>query len=94
MSEKILCALIATDKPGHLQIRLDNRDAHLAYAKDSGKLLMAGPFIDENGGMSGTLLVIEVETMQEAYDFADNDPYAKAGLFEKVRIEQWKKVIG
>lgn len=94
MTETILCAVIATDKPGHLQVRLDNRDAHLAYAKDSGKLVMAGPFIDENGGMSGTLLVIEVANMQEAYDFADNDPYAKAGLFEKVRIEQWKKVIG
>lgn len=90
----MLCALIATDKPGCLQTRLDNRDAHLAYAKDSGKLVMAGPFIDDQGGMSGTLLVIEVDTMQEAYDFADNDPYALAGLFEKVRIEQWNKVIG
>jgi hypothetical protein len=90
----MLCAIIATDKPDHLQVRLDNRDAHLSYARDSGKLVMAGPFIDDNGGMSGTLLVIEVDTMQDAHDFAENDPYAKAGLFENVRIEQWKKVIG
>ena len=87
-------AIIATDKPGHLQTRLDNRDAHLAYGRDSGKLIMAGPFLNEAGEMCGSLLIIEVETMQEAYDFADNDPYAKAGLFENVRIEQWKKVIG
>ena len=90
----MLVAIIATDKPGHLQTRLDNRDAHLAYGKESGKLVMAGPMLDDDDQMSGSLLVIEVDTMQEAYDFADNDPYAKAGLFEKVRIEKWKKVIG
>ncbi|MBF9042719.1 YciI family protein [Rhodobacterales bacterium HKCCE4037] len=87
-------AIIATDKPGHLQTRLDNRDAHLAYGRDSGKLVMAGPFLNEAGEMCGSLLIIEVETMQEAHDFAESDPYAKAGLFENVRIEQWKKVIG
>ena len=90
----MLVALICTDKPGHLQTRLDNRDAHLAYLKDSGKLKMAGPFLDGDGQMSGSLVVIEVETMQDAYDFADNDPYKLAGLFEKVRIEQWNKVVG
>ncbi|WP_224816368.1 YciI family protein [Hasllibacter sp. MH4015] len=90
----MLVAIIATDKPGHLQTRLDNRDAHLAYGQSSGKLVMAGPFLNDGGEMCGSLLILEVDTMQDAYDFADNDPYAKAGLFEKVRIEQWKKVIG
>jgi uncharacterized protein YciI len=90
----MLAAIICTDKPGHLKTRLDNREAHLAYGRDSGKLVMAGPFLDENGDMCGSLLILEVDDMAEAQAFAAEDPYAKAGLFADVRIEEWKKVIG
>lgn len=87
-------ALITRDKVDALQIRLDNRDAHLAYIKETGVVEMAGPFLDANGTMSGSLIVMDVDTLSDAQSWADNDPYAKAGLFEDVRIEQWKKVIG
>lgn len=87
-------ALITRDKPDALQVRLDNRDAHLAYIKDTGVVEMAGPFLDSEGVMSGSLIVMEVDNREAAQAWADNDPYAKAGLFEDVRIEEWKKVIG
>lgn len=90
----MLVAVITKDKPDSLQLRLDNRDAHVAYLKSSDCVRMAGPFVDEDGKMSGSLIVLEVETMQDALTWAANDPYVKADLFEKSRIEHWNKVIG
>ena len=87
-------ALITTDKPGALQTRLDNRDAHLAYIKSTGVVEMAGPFLDAEGQMCGSLIVMDVADMAAAQAWADNDPYYKAGLFSDVRLQEWKKVIG
>jgi hypothetical protein len=87
-------ALICRDKPGHLQTRLDNRAAHLEHIRVSGVVEMAGPFLNPEGQMTGSLVVLEVETLAQAEDWAVNDPYAKAGLFESVSISEWKKVIG
>jgi uncharacterized protein YciI len=86
-------ALICTDKPGHLQTRLDNRTAHLAHIEASGVVEMAGPFLN-GGAMTGSLVVLNVETLAEAQAWAAADPYAIAGLFENVMISEWKKVIG
>jgi hypothetical protein len=89
----MLIALIARDKPGALQTRLDNRDAHVAYLKSTGVVSQAGPLLDDDGGMIGSLVILEVEDMQAARDWAENDPYAKAGLFSGVELIPWKKVI-
>ena len=59
-------ALICRDKPGHLQTRLDNRAAHLEHIKTSGVVEMAGPFLNPEGQMTGSLVVLEVETLDEA----------------------------
>lgn len=87
-------ALITRDKTDALQTRLANRDAHLAYIEETGVVEMAGPFMDADGKMSGSLIIMNVDNMAAAQEWADQDPYAKAGLFEKVRLEEWKKVIG
>ena len=87
-------ALICTDKANALQTRIDNRPAHLAYIADTGVVEMAGPFLDAAGQMTGSLIILSVETLQAAQDWAGSDPYAKAGLFEHVRITEWKKVVG
>ena len=87
-------ALICRDKPGHLQTRLDTRAAHLEHINASGVVEMAGPFLSPEGQMTGSLVVLQVETLAQAEDWAANDPYAKAGLFESVSISEWKKVIG
>ena len=86
-------ALICKDKPDHLQTRLDNRAAHLAHIEASGVVEMAGPFLNE-GVMTGSLVVLNVETLAEAKAWAAADPYAIAGLFDSVTITEWKKVIG
>ena len=45
----MLVALIAHDKANHLDVRTENRAAHLEYIKNSGNVSQAGPFLDENG---------------------------------------------
>ena len=86
-------AVICTDKPDAIEIRKANRDAHLAYLKSTGVVEQAGPFLDADGMMCGSLLILDVEDMAAAESWAANDPYAQAGLFENVRIEIWNKVI-
>jgi uncharacterized protein YciI len=88
-----LYALVCTDKPGALETRTANRGAHLAYLRDSGVVTQAGPFLDGEGGMCGSLIVLEVVSREAAEAWAAGDPYARAGLFAEVRIEEWKKVI-
>lgn len=90
----MLVALMTTDKAGALQTRLDNRDAHLAYIAETGVVAMAGPFLNEDGAMCGSLIVLDVEDMTAAENWAANDPYNKAGLFSDVRLQEWKKVVG
>ena len=90
----MLVALIAKDKDGALQTRLDNRDAHVAYLKSSDAVTMAGPFLDDDGNMCGSMIVLDVADMAAAQAWADNDPYNKAGLFQSVQLQEWKKVIG
>jgi uncharacterized protein YciI len=86
--------LICIDRPGALQTRIDNRPAHLAHIQSSGVVEMAGPFLDAEGAMCGSLIVLDVPDMDAARAWAAADPYAKAGLFESVDIREWKKVIG
>lgn len=87
-------ALIAIDKPNALQTRLDNREAHLAYVAKTGCVEVAGPFLDGDEQMCGSLLILTLDSMAEAEKWAENDPYAKVGLFESVTLREWKKVIG
>lgn len=87
-------AVICADKAGALQTRLDTRAEHLAYIEATGVVEQAGPFLNEAGDMCGSLVIIEVADMAAAQTWADNDPYAKAGLFESVSIQAWKRVIG
>ena len=86
--------LICIDKPGALQLRLDNRPAHVEHLKTSGVVELAGPFLDAEGQMCGSMIVIDVPDLDAARAWAAADPYAKAGLFESVGIREWKKVIG
>jgi len=90
----MLYALICTDKPGALQTRLDNRAAHLEFIKDLGdSLKAAGPFLDDDGNMTGSLLVIEASNRDEILAISQEDPYAVAGLFESVEIRPWNWAI-
>ena len=87
-------AVICTDKPGALPVRTENRSAHLAYIEATGVVEMAGPFLDGEGKMMGSLVILSVDSVQAGRDWAAGDPYGKAGLFADVVIREWKKVIG
>ena len=83
------------DKPGALQIRLDNRAAHLEFLKANiAKIVMAGPVqTDDRTGMVGSVLVLDFLERAELDAFLANDPYAKAGLFAAVTVLPYKKVL-
>ena len=87
-------ALIAKDKPGALEVRKANRDAHVVYLKSSDAVEMAGPFLDDNGEMCGSLIILDLPDMAAAEAWAAQDPYKAADLFQSVEITAWNKVIG
>ncbi len=87
-------ALICHDKPGALALRLDNRADHLAYIDATGVVAQAGPLLDDAGGMIGSLVILDVADRAAAQAWAAADPYAQAGLFDRVDIVGWKRVIG
>lgn len=88
----MLIALIAKDKEGALQTRLDNRADHVTYLKETGAVSQAGPLLNGDQ-MIGSLVILDVEDLDAAQAWADNDPYAKAGLFQSVELVPWNKVI-
>ena len=84
------------DKPGHLDVRKANREDNLAYIKGgfADRIVAAGPTLDPDmEGMNGSVFIIEFDAIEDAREFAANDPYAKAGLFESVVIRPFKKVF-
>ena len=90
----MLFALICTDKPDHLNLRLEVRPEHLKFLEGlGGALKAAGPFTDEKDSPIGSLVVIDADDRAVAEHIASADPYAKAGLFESVDIRPWKWVF-
>ena len=64
-------ALICTDKPGSLDLRMATREAHLAYVGGHvQQIRYGGPFLDENGGMNGSLILIELADLAAAKAFS------------------------
>lgn len=88
-------AFVCRDKPGGMEIRKANREAHLAYLRAAGtRIFAAGPLLADDGqAMIGSLLVVDCADRAAADAFAAGDPYAKAGLFESVTIAPWRKVL-
>jgi uncharacterized protein YciI len=88
----MLFAFIGKDKPGNLQVRIDNRPAHVAYLEKlnaDGILKIAGPFLGDDGKPYGSLVVIEAADKAAAAAILAEDPYAKSGLFGSTEINQW-----
>lgn len=88
-----LFAVICRDKPGALHTRLDNREAHLGFIRETGIVRMAGPLMEEQE-MRGSLVILEADDLDAAQHWAANDPYKSAGLFASVDVVEWNKVIG
>ncbi|MEL6265239.1 MAG: YciI family protein [Pseudomonadota bacterium] len=91
----MLYAIICLDKPGHLETRKANRDAHLAHIRTTdGAITQAGPFLDAEGTMCGSLIIYEADAQATVEAWANADPYKAAGLFQSVEIRPWNRVIG
>ena len=73
---------------------LDTRPDHVAHLKAHSIVEQAGPFLDDAGDMCGSLIILNVESMDQARAFAEADPYAAAGLFADVQLIPWNRVIG
>ncbi len=91
----MLFAITCLDKPGHLELRLANRAAHLDYARpNADKMLAGGPLLADDGvTMVGSLILIELPDRAAAEAMMADDPYVKAGLFQSVDIRPYKKVL-
>lgn len=90
----MLFALLCTDKPNALDLRMKVRPEHLVYLESlAANLKAAGPFTTDEGSPIGSLVVIEAKDRAGAEAIAANDPYAKAGLFASVEIKPWKWAI-
>jgi len=82
------------DKQNHLAVRQENRPAHVEYLKSFGaKLFAAGPLLDDNEQMYGSVIILDLPDRSAAESFAGGDPYAQADLFEQVTIDRWNKVL-
>jgi len=98
----MLYAIIGEDVPGSLEKRLAARPAHLERLKalqDEGRMIVAGPCpaIDSPdpgpAGFSGSLIVAEFPSLEDAQTWADADPYLAAGVYARVTIKPFKKVF-
>jgi len=98
----MLYAIIAQDVPNSLENRLSNRPAHLErlqLLQQAGRLILAGPHpaIDSEDpgpeGFSGSLIVAEFESLSVAQEWANEDPFIKSGVYEKVTVKPFKKVL-
>jgi len=88
-------AILTQDKPGTAQLRADTRATHLEYLTAHKDLLLAaGALIEDDGtGGKGGILIVDTDDRQEAERFIANDPFTKAGLFEKVTVTRWRKAF-
>lgn len=98
----MLYAIISEDVADSLEKRMSVRPAHLKrlqYLQDAGRLVLAGPHpsIDSENpgaaGFTGSLVVAEFESLADARQWADVDPYIDAGVYAKVTVKPFKKVF-
>jgi len=98
----MLYAIISEDVIDSLEKRKLVRPDHLARLqslKDQGRLVLAGPhpLIDNenpgDAGFSGSLVVAEFNSLAEAESWAAVDPYITAGVYAKVTVKPFKKVL-
>ncbi|ACT47597.1 YciI family protein [Methylotenera mobilis] len=95
-------AIVAEDTPNSLEKRLAARPEHLSRLQDlqnTGRLLLAGPFpsIDSNdpgpAGFSGSLIVAEFTSLEEATAWANQDPFVTAGVYHHVTVKPFRKTL-
>lgn len=94
-------AIISEDIENSLELRMKTRPAHIERLKklnEDGRVLLVGPHpaIDSEdpgeAGFTGSLIVAEFDSLEDAKTWADADPYLEAGVYQKVIVKPFKKV--
>lgn len=95
-------AIMGTDREDSLEARLQARPEHMERLKqlqNEGRLLLAGPHpaIDSEepgpAGFSGSLIIAEFSSLEEAKAWADADPYTKTGVFSQISVKPFRKTL-
>jgi uncharacterized protein YciI len=98
----MLYVINGEDVPNSLQKRMAARPEHLKRIQAlqaDGRLILAGPYpaIDSQdpgaAGFSGSLIVAEFESLEAARAWADADPYISSGVYQKITVKPFKKVL-
>jgi uncharacterized protein YciI len=98
----MLYAIISEDVPNSLETRLKTRPAHLErleMLKSQGRLVLAGPHpaIDASdpgtAGFTGSLVVAEFPSLEDAQAWVEADPYNEAGVYAEITVKPFKKVF-
>lgn len=97
----MLYAIISQDIDNSLPLRKEARPAHLErleQLRNEGRLTLAGPHpaIDSDdpgpNGFTGSLVVAEFNSLEDAQKWADADPYVAAGVYANVTVKPFKQV--
>ena len=98
----MLYAILSEDIQNSLEKRQAARPAHIKRLQDlqeQGRLVLAGPHpaIDTNtpgeAGFTGSLVVAEFATLEEAQKWANKDPYLESGAYARVTVKPFKQVF-
>jgi uncharacterized protein YciI len=98
----VFYCIIGHDVPNSLELRKAVRPAHVARLQklqEEGRLLLAGPFpaVDANdpglAGFTGSLIVAEFATLDDAQTWASDDPYMSGGVYLSVSVKPFKKTF-
>ncbi|MEO5335285.1 MAG: YciI family protein [Magnetospirillum sp. WYHS-4] len=84
------------DKPNADDLREANRKKHAQYlALFKKNVICAGPTLADDGvGKTGTVIVVDMDNRPAVESFLENNPYYRAGLFETVTVQPWRKLEG
>jgi uncharacterized protein YciI len=88
----MLFVIIGYDGPDGARLRPSVRPAHLENLKplvEQGRMIIGGPFTDG----AGSLMIVDLESEAEAQEFARNDPYVKQGVFARIEVRPFRKVV-
>lgn len=91
----MLYVLYCLDRPNASDLRQAHRPDHIEWAGKHPNIRMAGPLLgDDEQTMIGSLFVIEADNREAAASMNADDPYTRAGLFERVEIHPFRWLLG
>jgi len=98
----MLYSIVGIDVENSLPLRASVRPQHverLQTLTDEGRLILAGPnpAVDNNdpgnAGFTGSIIIAEFDSLIEAQQWADTDPYIDAGVYSQVDVKPFKRVL-